>query len=188
MAIVHIATYSPKWESIGKTLAADLHATLGASALRVEHIGSTSIPSMDAKPIFDLQASVADLDAAEQPLSSILPELGFADTTYFYDHIPEGHGSQLEIWRKRLWMRRSADGPDVNLHIRQAGSPGERFALLFRDWFRAHPAAIPAYIKFKRSMAEIAPDAATYTEMKNPVVDIVVVTAEDWARRTGWQI
>ncbi|GAA0980701.1 hypothetical protein GCM10009555_047650 [Acrocarpospora macrocephala] len=187
MTVVVIATHSPKWESAGKALAADLQAALGPTALRVEHIGSTSIPGMDAKPIFDLQVSVRDLDTAEQPLSAVLPELGFSDTTYFHDHVPAGYDDSPDAWRKRLWMRRDSVHPDVNLHIRQAGSPGERFALLFRDWFRAHPAAVPAYVEFKRSLATIVADSATYTEVKNPVVDLVIVMAEEWARRTGWR-
>ncbi|WP_157246898.1 GrpB family protein [Nonomuraea typhae] len=187
MAAVAIVAYSPKWETLGKALVADMRAALTPPALRVEHIGSTSIPGMDGKPIFDLQVSVASLDNAEQALSSALPALGFADTTYFYDHVPAGSDDSPDLWRKRLWMRREA-GPDVNLHIRQRGYPGERFALLFRDWFRAHPKAVPAYRSFKWSLAQAVRDPAMYTEMKNPVVDLVVAMAEDWVSRTGWRV
>jgi GrpB-like predicted nucleotidyltransferase (UPF0157 family) len=74
----------------------------------------------------------------------------------------------------------------VNLHVRLAGSPNERLALLFRDWFRAHPEAVPAYAEFKRSLAATAPDIATYSDVKDPVVDLVVTVAETWAAATGW--
>ncbi|GGS64054.1 GrpB family protein [Nonomuraea spiralis] len=188
MPSVDIARNNPDWESAGKALAAGLLDALTPPALRVEHIGGTSIPGMDAKPIFDLQVSVPDLDAAEAALAAALPPLGFADTTYFHDHVPAGSAGPPEMWRKRLWMRRGHTGPDVNLHIRQAGGPGERFALLFRDWFRAHPAAVPAYAAFKRALAEAVTGNAAYTETKNPVVDLVVATAEDWAARTGWKV
>ncbi|MBO3749297.1 GrpB family protein [Streptosporangiaceae bacterium NEAU-GS5] len=186
MAVVDIATYDPKWEISGEALVADLHGALTPYALRVEHIGGTSIPGMDAKPIFDLQVSVADLDAAEQALYGVLAELGFEPTTYFNDHVPAGCDDDPESWRKFLWFRRISGQPYVNLHIRQAGSAGERFALLFRDWFRAHPAAVPAYMRFKRALAELVRDQAEYTEMKNPVVDLVVAMADDWAARHGW--
>ena len=61
----------------------------------------------------------------------------------------------------------------MNLHVRLAGSPNERLALLFRDWFRAHPEAVP--------------DVATYSDVKDPVVDLVITVAEAWATGTGWR-
>jgi GrpB-like predicted nucleotidyltransferase (UPF0157 family) len=78
-------------------------------------------------------------------------------------------------------------GRDVNLHVRLAGSANERLALLFRDWFRAHPAAVPAYAAFKRALADAAPDLEPYTTVKNPVVDLVVAAAGEWVAATGWQ-
>src|SRR6266536_3982756 len=61
-------------------------------------------------------------------------------------------------WAKLFWSRRAHPGGDVNLHVRVAGSANERLALLFRDLFRAHPEAIPAYGSFKRSLAAVTPD------------------------------
>ncbi len=68
-----------------------------------------------------------------------------------------------------------------------AGSPNERLALLFRDWFRAHPEAIPAYAAFKRELAAAIPDVATYSNVKDPIVDLVITVADTWAAATGWQ-
>jgi hypothetical protein len=70
---------------------------------------------------------------------------------------------------------------------RRAGSPNERLALLFRDWFRAHPEAVPAYAAFKRSLAAAVPDIATYSDVKDPVVDLVIAVADAWAAVSGWQ-
>lgn len=78
-------------------------------------------------------------------------------------------------------------GEDVNLHVRVAGSPNERLALLFRDWFRAHPEAVPAYAAFKRTLAGAVADTGTYADVKDPVVDLVVTVAEPWAAATGWR-
>ena len=75
----------------------------------------------------------------------------------------------------------------MNLHVRLAGSPNERLALLFRDWFRAHPEAVPAYAAFQRSLAGAVPDDATYSDVKDPVVDLVITVAEAWATGTGWR-
>jgi GrpB-like predicted nucleotidyltransferase (UPF0157 family) len=74
----------------------------------------------------------------------------------------------------------------VNLHVRLAGSPNERVALLFRDWLRAHPAAVPAYSAFKRGLAGAVADLGVYTDVKDPVVDLVIAAAETWATETGW--
>ncbi|MFI0236477.1 GrpB family protein [Streptomyces sp. NPDC016845] len=88
---------------------------------------------------------------------------------------------------KRYWSRRGPDADPVNLHVRGAGSPNERLALLFRDWLRATPEAVPAYARFKYVLAGAVPDTGTYAEVKDPVVDLVVVVAEKWAAQTGWR-
>jgi hypothetical protein len=98
--------------------------------------------------------------------------------------VPAGCDDPPERWAKRLWSRR--DGERVHLHCRLAGSPNERLALLFRDWFRAHPAAVPAYAAFKQVLAAAVPDAGVYTDVKDPVVDLVVGVAGEWAADTGW--
>ena len=51
----------------------------------------------------------------------------------------------------------------------------------------AHPEAVPAYATFKRSLAAAVPDIATYSDVKDPVVDLVVIVAESWAATAGWQ-
>jgi GrpB-like predicted nucleotidyltransferase (UPF0157 family) len=66
------------------------------------------------------------------------------------------------------------------------GSANERLALLFRDWFRAHPEAVPGYAGFKRALAAMSQDIDDYTETKDWVVDLVIAVAEPWATATGW--
>ncbi|MEV0562249.1 GrpB family protein [Dactylosporangium sp. NPDC050588] len=170
------------WAAQGLALAARLLHDLAPHAAAVEHIGSTSIPGMPAKPILDLQVSVADLDA---PLDAPLQALGLSRMPFERDHVPAGLTDDPARWTKRMWS-----GPGINLHVRRAGSPNERLALLFRDWFRAHPAAVPAYGAFKSALADAisgAPDAlGVYSDVKDPVVDLVIVAAEEWAAATGW--
>jgi GrpB-like predicted nucleotidyltransferase (UPF0157 family) len=169
-----------RWSARGLALAARIRRDLGPVAVRVEHIGSTSIPAMPAKPILDLQVSVEDLDA---PLDGPLEALGLSRLPYVYDHVPAGLTDDPARWAKRTW-----GGPGVNLHVRLAGSPNERLALLFRDWFRAHPAAVPAYGAFKTALAGALDDVGVYSDVKDPVVDLVIVVAEEWAAATGWSV
>lgn len=181
-----IAGYAAEWPERGSALAEEMLATLAPLALHVEHIGSTAIPGMAAKAIFDLQVSVADLAEAETAFGPILAASGFTLTPYRRDHVPAGYDDPPERWVKRLWARRVPGEADVNLHVRLLGSPGERLALLFRDWFRGHPEAVPGYAQFKRSLAGAVADLGTYSDVKDSVVDLVIAIAEPWARETGW--
>ena len=182
---IAVVPYKPSWPEQATALAAELRNRLGPQAERVEHIGSTSIPGMAAKDILDMQVSVASLDAAAAAFAAPLSGLGFESLPYHPDHVPAGRTDDRELWVKRYWRRRGGDG-DVNLHVRRTGSPNERLALLFRDWFRAHPGAVPGYAKFKSELARDVGDIDRYTDIKDPVVDVVISVAEEWAAATGW--
>ncbi|WP_405731074.1 GrpB family protein [Streptomyces sp. NBC_01537] len=189
---VVVVAHDPAWQPQAAALLAELRAALGTLALRAEHIGSTSIPGMAAKPVLDLQVSVADLDEAAGAFARPLAERGFERLPYERDHVPAGRDDDPERWVKRYWRRRGAEaaaegaGLDVNLHVRRAGSPNER--LLFRDWFRAHPGAVPAYARFKAVLAESVAGLDAYVDVKDPVVDLVVEVAEAWAASTRWTV
>ena len=182
-----VAEYQPDWPGRAAGLVGVLSTRLGPLATRIEHIGSTSIPGMAAKDIIDLQVSTADLDAAAAAFAAPLRDLGFEAGLFGHDHVPAGRPDSPELWVKRFWSRREHRDGDVNLHVRIAGSPNERLALLFRDWFRAHPEAVPAYAAFKRSLAQVTKDTLDYSDVKDPVVDVVIVVAEAWAASTRWQ-
>jgi GrpB-like predicted nucleotidyltransferase (UPF0157 family) len=182
-----LVPYDNAWVARASELSEHLRSRLGPSALRVEHIGSTAIPGMPAKDVLDLQISVAYLDDAARQFAAPLRAEGFERLPYDCDHVPAGRDDAPARWAKRLWARRGHPAGEVNLHVRLAGSPNERLALLFRDWMRAHPAAVPAYAAFKLALARaVADDLYAYTEEKDPVVDLVVVVAEGWALQTGW--
>jgi len=182
-----VVDYRAEWPARASALAKDLSVRLGPLAARIEHIGSTSVPAMAAKDIIDLQVSTPDLEAAAVAFDDPLRALGFASWPYAYDHIPAGRSDSQELWAKRFWSRDSHPGGAVNLHVRVVGSANERLALLFRDWFRAHPAAVAAYAEFKRRLATLTPDTFSYADAKDPVVDVIIVAAESWAASVGWQ-
>jgi GrpB-like predicted nucleotidyltransferase (UPF0157 family) len=180
-----VCDYDPGWPRRAAALIEALGPVLSPVARRIEHIGSTAVPGMAAKNVIDVQVSVDDL-AVATAFDGPLQVLGFERSAYEHDHVPAGRADDPGRWAKRLWSRRGHPDGDVNLHVRVVGSPNERFALLFRDWFRANPAAVPAYAFFKRSLAAITPDVGTYVEVKDPVVDLVVSVAEPWAAGVGW--
>jgi GrpB-like predicted nucleotidyltransferase (UPF0157 family) len=183
-----VAPYEPYWQERGTQLAGELRTALGPLALRVEHIGSTAIPGMAAKPVFDMQVSVRDLAEAAGAFDEPLRAFGLTRRPWEQDHVPAGRGDDPARWAKRLWGKADPGGERIILHCRLAGSPNERLALLFRDWFRAHPLAVAAYASFKQALAVAVDDLEVYTDVKDPVVDLVIASAEDWADATGWTV
>ena len=77
----------------------------------------------------------------------------------------------------------------MHLHVRVAGAANQRYALLFRDYLRDHPAAAAAYASLKTKLSELDPplEPDDYTDVKDPACDLIIVAAEDWAERTGWR-
>ncbi|MFE3547346.1 GrpB family protein [Streptomyces kronopolitis] len=181
-----VVDHDPAWQARGLALVAELRSVLAPLALHVEHIGSTAIPGMAAKPVLDLQVSVGDLQEAAHAFDRPLADRGFQRSVHQHDHVPAGCDDAPERWTKRLWSRRGHSGEGVNLHVRLLGAPNERLALLFRDWFRAHPEAVPAYSRFKSTLADTVDEVGVYSDVKDPVVDLVRTVAEPWADETGW--
>jgi GrpB-like predicted nucleotidyltransferase (UPF0157 family) len=155
--MITVADYDPAWRDTGAELATRIRDGLGPLAARVEHIGSTSIPGLAAKPIFDLQASVRAV----------------ADPARFHSR-----RGPVQPHTRRSRRRLDHTEPDANLHV--------RLALLFRDWFRSHPEAIPGYARFERALASQLDDTEVYSDIKDPIVDVIIAVAEPWAAAAGW--
>ena len=103
-----------------------------------------------------------------------------------HDHRVPGMPEDAEQWVKRL-VNEPAGERRVNLHIRVDGRANQRYALLFREYLRAHPATAKAYGQFKRLAAELPlADTGEYADLKDPVCDLVYLPAEEWAARTSW--
>jgi GrpB-like predicted nucleotidyltransferase (UPF0157 family) len=184
---VLVVPYDARWPGWGVAEIGTLRAALGPVIVHAEHIGSTSIPGMAAKDVLDLQLSVRDLDEAAAAFEGPLAELGYERKPFEHDHVPAGDDSDPELWSKRYWRRRNHPDGDINLHVRIVGSPNERLALLFRDYLRAHNDAVDAYSSFKLALSDAVPDLKAYTEIKDPVVDLVIAAAAQWASDTGWR-
>jgi GrpB-like predicted nucleotidyltransferase (UPF0157 family) len=181
MATVVIVDYDPSWPDQFEQLAAALRPRLGDAAVAIDHIGSTSVPGLAAKDIIDIQVTVASLADADR-LGPAFQQAGYAATRYRSDHRPAGDSSDPALWEKRLWQSRPGARRRVNLHVRVAGWPNQRYALLFRDYLRTHPQAAAAYARLKRALAErLGDDLVAYTDLKDHACDLIVVAAEEWA-------
>jgi GrpB-like predicted nucleotidyltransferase (UPF0157 family) len=157
---------------------------LGELAQRIDHIGSTSVPGLPAKDIIDIQVTVGtepELDDAAERMASADWELRPPRR----DHPVPGLPADDLQWVKRLlvepmYRRR------INLHIRVDGRANQRYALLFRDYLRSHPDTAQAYAVFKRQAAALRLEIVDYSDLKDPVCDLIYLPAEEWAARTGW--
>ncbi|HEX6678272.1 MAG TPA: GrpB family protein [Actinomycetes bacterium] len=170
---VEVVAYDPDWPELFAELGRQLRGALGEVALRIDHVGSTAVPGLAAKPIVDVQVSVASfepLDAFKQPLE----RLGFVY-----------RAGNTE--RTKRYFREPPGTRRTHLHVRRAGSFSEQWALLFRDYLRAHPPAAAEYAAVKRRLAvEFRDDRHGYTEAKVPFVWRVIRQADGWAQATGW--
>lgn len=183
-----LTSADPDWPRQAALLAARLKAAAPDAVLAVDHIGSTSVPGLDARDVIDLQLTVVDLETADR----IAPELaaaGFPKWPGNWADDPKPPHPHPELWQKRL--HGNADpGRPVNLHVRAADSPGRRFALCFRDWLRDDPAALGEYLAEKRRVsARHAENSTTagYAASKERWFTAVAGPAmEAWAQRTAW--
>ncbi|MDI2033835.1 dephospho-CoA kinase [Paenarthrobacter nitroguajacolicus] len=177
------------WARQAERLAARITLAAPAEILAVDHIGSTSVPGLAAKDVLDLQLAVTDLATADR-IAPLLGTAGFPAVPHVRQDTPKPSDPGMENWEKRFHA--NADpGRAVNLHVRVAGSPGWQYALLFRDWLRAEPAAVALYEAHKRELAGLyAGDGGTaaYADAKEPwFTDVAWPLMDQWANRTGWR-
>jgi dephospho-CoA kinase len=179
------------WHEQAVRILARIRTACGSKAFRVDHIGSTAVPGLDARDVIDIQVSVASLAVADE-IADALAAVGYpriekivADaakpdarsTVAEFDH-----SNDPALWRKRV--HGAADpGRPAHVHVRVAGWPGQQFALLFTDWLKANPAVHDGYVAVKRA----ALAAPQYVEAKEPWFLDAYRRAWAWADATGWR-
>ena len=137
-----LVDYDPDWPEQFELEARHIRAVMGDSALRIDHVGSTSVPGLKAKPIIDIQITVA----APQPVAphhKLLNQIGYQhlvieplDTTYPFFYKPQ------------LWPA------SHHIHLCAPGSVEERNHLLFRTFLSDHPEAAAEYATLKQTLAD----------------------------------
>ncbi|HKP53030.1 MAG TPA: GrpB family protein [Chloroflexia bacterium] len=180
-----IVDYRPEWAEEFAAIARPLQEALGELALRIDHIGSTAVPGLAAKDVIDVQITVHDLTP---DLEAAFQRAGYSRTSHNKDHRPPTATGPDRDWEKQLYNQ-PAGARRANVHVRRAGSGNGRYALLFRDYLRAHPLASSAYAQAKVALAQHGPtDWDLYYDVKDPICDIIMAGAEDWAASTRWSI
>lgn len=180
--MIEIVPYREEWPAEFALIGGAIREALGGDALAIHHIGSTSVPGLAAKDVIDVQLTVAD---HEVPVEEPLVRSGFRKREgIFFDHCPPGMELPPEELAKRLLGGRERR---IHLHVRQAGRFNQRYPLLCRDYLRAHPLAAAAYAEIKQQLARRFPeDVEAYYDIKDPVFDVLMAGANDWAELSGW--
>ncbi|NPV07756.1 MAG: GrpB family protein [Anaerolineae bacterium] len=165
---VVIHDYDPSWPAMFERERARIQEALAGRGAVVEHVGSTAVPGLGAKPIIDILIGVANLQEADGCVPCLVA-LGY---TYFPEH-------EAEIPDRRYLDRQGEDG-SYHVHMVEIGGDFWERHLLFRDYLRAHPEVAAEYDRLKRDLAQrYGTDREGYTNAKTDFVRAI----EERARR-----
>jgi GrpB-like predicted nucleotidyltransferase (UPF0157 family) len=167
---IRIVDYDPAWPHEAEAELRRIKNALGEVATRLDHVGSTAVPGLAAKPILDLQVSVDAIDPARRYVEP-LEKLG-------YLFAPDPDSPDFHFFGKPPQRPRTH-----HVHVCEAGSEHERRHLAVRDFLRAHQDETARYAALKRELAQSHPqDRLAYIEGKTPYVEALEARALAWAR------
>jgi GrpB-like predicted nucleotidyltransferase (UPF0157 family) len=168
---VLVVDWDPAWPVRAAEEAAAVAEAL--RAVRVEHIGSTAVPGLSAKPVLDLLAGLRSLDLGPAELQG-MQALGYE---YLGEHGLPG----------RLFFRKSPERRTHHVHAVGLGGTEWRRHLAFRDYLRAHPDEAARYGEAKRALARaVQGDWEAYTDRKTGIASDLQTRALAWAAETNW--
>lgn len=154
-----VLPYDPAWPGYAQEAIAEVRAALGDLIDAIEHIGSTSVPGLAAKPVIDLMAAapeVAAVESAEPALAAI------------------GFERKEPTMPERLFYRREGEPVAYHLHIVSAASWDTRNQRILRGHLRANAADRDAYGRLKQDLAVSAADGDEYTRAKTALIQRMV--------------
>ncbi|MDO3412475.1 GrpB family protein [Saccharibacillus sp. CPCC 101409] len=166
---VHIEAYNPDWRAKGERETKRLAELLRPYGVReIEHMGSTSVPGLSAKPIIDLMARIPDYGE----LDSVIEALSAEDWHYVP---PELDGNE---WR-RFFVKVKSDKRQCHLHLMREDEEHWDRQIAFRDKLRRNPELAGAYDRLKQELAErYQSDREAYTRAKSEFVQNVLETEQ----------
>ncbi|OBG37252.1 dephospho-CoA kinase [Mycobacterium sp. E3198] len=186
----------PSWPEQARRIVNRLQTACGHRAIRIDHIGSTALPALDAKDVIDVQVTVESLAVADE-LAEPLLAAGYPRIERLTSDVAKDdarstvdrydHSDDPGLWHKRIHA--SADpGRPTNVHLRVDGWPNQQFALLFVAWLRADVGARADYLAVKLQAEQAAGgDISSYVAAKEPWYPDAYRRAWEWADSTGWQ-
>jgi len=176
-----LAIADESWAGQAERVRRRVVSAAGRRAQRVDHIGSTAVPGLDAKDVLDLQVVVADLATARQVADELLAAGLVRASGRWWDDLADGtkHDKAMAL---------NADpARAVNCHVRTAASPFWRETLLLRDWLRTHPDGVREYAALKHDLVTRRWDRMDdYAHAKTSFVRSALQRADGWVDDTDW--
>ncbi len=177
---ISVVDYRSEWVTEFEVIAELLRSTLGDRAVRVDHVGSTSVPGLPAKNCIDVQVRVLTLDGLEP----LMADIGFRLRPEVWNRVEVSSGQEC----RKLVFAPPVGARTSNVHMRLSTGPNARYALLFRDYLRADEVARNGWGAFKQRLALSVPDLMDYGQIKAPATEVLMAGAERWAAETGWTL
>jgi GrpB-like predicted nucleotidyltransferase (UPF0157 family) len=163
-----ICDYDPAWPAMFEQERRHVQSALGATARTIEHVGSTAVPGLAAKPIIDVLVGVKNLDEARSRCIAPLQALGY---TYIQEY---------ESWLPgELLFRKGLPGPWTHhVHVAEPSSLRWEELILIRDYLRRHAETVAAYADLKQNLArKFSDDIAGFRNAKAPFLQAVLAKA-----------
>ena len=164
--VIDIVDYDPEWPARYEREKRHLLACFPeGSVIRIEHIGSTAVPGLAAKPIVDILVGVSDLSVVRERVAPPLEAQGY---DYFWRPTHGDDGPPFYAW----FIRRDSAGVRTHhIHVVEMGFDEHWDRVLFRDYLIAHPEAATQYAELKRRLAaDFANDRVRYAEDKTSFI------------------
>lgn len=169
-----VLPYNNEWKAEFLKIGKLIRDSLGEKAIRIDHIGSTSIEGLDAKPIIDIQVTVHSLEPIEI-YKEQFEKIG-------YHHKVDNPDKTKRYFRELPGKRRT------HIHVREAGSWSSVFPLLFRDYMRCHPDDCKKYAELKYHLMSLYKNERDmYVEEKEPLIWEIMRKASRWSQEIGWR-
>ncbi|MBD3208477.1 MAG: GrpB family protein [Candidatus Nealsonbacteria bacterium] len=163
---VRLSPYNPRWKKLYEQERKRIVSVIGGHILDIQHVGSTSIPGVKAKPIIDIAIGVRDLKTGRNCIKP-LEELG-----YEYKH-------DAGIKGRHFFAKGSEKNRTYYVHVEKLNGQLWKNHILFRDYLRAHKQAVREYNKIKEGLAEkYKDDRDSYSAEKNSFIEEIIRKAE----------
>lgn len=162
-SLIHLSDYCSSWPKRYSEIESQIHAALGSSAMLIEHVGSTSVPGLSAKPVIDVLVVVHDSSLEK----SYVPQL-------------EGCGLALRIREPSWYEHRLFKTPkmDSNIHVFSKGCEEIERLLVFRNWLRTNESDRNLYLRTKKRLAaQVWKYTQNYADAKTDIVEEILTRA-----------
>jgi GrpB-like predicted nucleotidyltransferase (UPF0157 family) len=167
-----IVEYDARWPSAFAAEAKRIEGAARGLLVGIEHVGSTSVPGLAAKPVIDIMGGVRTLADADAAVPRIVA-IGYEYVRKWEDEMPE----------RRYFVRRVKGVRTHHLHVVETGSDFWRDHLLFRDHLRTHPVDVIRYAALKHDLAEsLGEDREAYTDAKAEFIEACLAAARGGGR------